>query len=109
MPSPPSPWSSRHHERAEKHGPASGSNVGDEQLQTLRRNTSDTSGRKLNPRTIPDNTLADGIPASIAGVGLALSSYPVAVERSFVTRAQVSVKPAWLQNERLRVTSRSKR
>ena len=37
---------------------------------------------------IPDNTSASDIPASIAGVGLALSSYPVAVERSFVSRAQ---------------------
>ena len=37
---------------------------------------------------IPDNTSADGIPASIAGVGLALSTYPVAVELSFLTRAQ---------------------
>ena len=37
---------------------------------------------------IPDNTSADDIPASIAGVGLALASYPVAVERAFASRAK---------------------
>ena len=63
---------------------------GDEQLRTLQRNTFQYFWQETNPSNglIPDNTSADGIPASIAGVGLALSSYPVAVERSFVTRAQ---------------------
>ena len=37
---------------------------------------------------IADNTSAADVPASIAGVGFALASYPVAVERSFVTRAK---------------------
>ena len=63
---------------------------GDEQLQTLQRNTFRYFWQETNPSNglIPDNTSADGVPASIAGVGLALSSYPVAVERSFVARAQ---------------------
>jgi hypothetical protein len=59
-------------------------------LQTLQRNTFRYFWQETNPSNglIPDNTSASGIPASIAGVGLALSSYPVAVERSFVSRAQ---------------------
>jgi hypothetical protein len=63
---------------------------GDEDLRTLQRNTFRYFWQETNPSNglIPDNTSADDIPASIAGVGLALSSYPVAVERSFVTRAQ---------------------
>ena len=63
---------------------------GDEQLQTLQRNTFRYFWEETNPENglIPDNTSADDIPASIAGVGFALASYPVAVERSFVSRAQ---------------------
>jgi hypothetical protein len=63
---------------------------GDDQLQTLQRNTFRYFWQETNPSNglIPDNTSADGNPASIAGVGLALSSYPVAVECSFVVRAQ---------------------
>lgn len=34
---------------------------------------------------LPDNTLGD-VPASIAGVGMALAAYPVGVERRFTTR-----------------------
>jgi hypothetical protein len=63
---------------------------GDKQLQTLQRNTFRYFWKETNPDNglIPDNTAADDIPASIAGVGLALASYPVAVERSFVPRAK---------------------
>jgi hypothetical protein len=63
---------------------------GDEQLQTLQRNTFRYFWEETNPENglIPDNTSADDIPASIAGVGLALASYPVAAERSFVSRAK---------------------
>ena len=63
---------------------------GDDQLHTLQRNTVRYFWQETNPQNglIPDNTAGDGIPASIAGVGLALSTYPVAVERSFVQRAQ---------------------
>ena len=66
------------------------STYGDEDLQTLQRNTFRYFWEETNPSNglVPDNTTADNVPASIAGVGLALSSYPVAVERSFVSRAQ---------------------
>src|SRR5688500_2959048 len=63
---------------------------GDDHLQTLQRNTFRYFWQETNPKNglIPDNTSADNIPASIAGVGFALASYPVAVERSFVSRAK---------------------
>ena len=63
---------------------------GDAQLQTLQRHTFRYFWEETNPDNglIPDNTSAGDIPASIAGVGLALASYPVAVERSFVSRAK---------------------
>src|SRR5687768_6649720 len=62
---------------------------GDEQLQALQRNTFRYFWKETNPENglIPDNTAGDDIPASIAGVGFALASYPVAVERAFVSRA----------------------
>jgi hypothetical protein len=62
---------------------------GDEQLHTLERNTFRYFWEETNPGNglIPDNTASDDIPCSIAGVGFALASYPVAVERSFVSRA----------------------
>ena len=61
----------------------------EEQLHTLQRNTFRYFWEETNPENglIPDNTAAD-VPASIAGVGLALTSYPVAVERAFVSRAK---------------------
>jgi hypothetical protein len=61
-----------------------------EQLQTLQRNTFRYFWKETNPENglIPDNTAGDGFPSSIAGVGFALASYPVAVERSFVSREQ---------------------
>ena len=63
---------------------------GEDQLHTLQRNTFRYFWEETNPENglIPDNTSADDFPASIAGVGWALSSYPVAVERSFVPRAK---------------------
>ena len=63
---------------------------GEDQLHTLQRNTFRYFWEETNPENglIPDNTAADDIPASIAGVGLALASYPVAVERAFVSRAK---------------------
>ena len=63
---------------------------GEDQLHTLQRNTFRYFWEETNPENglIPDNTAADDIPASIAGVGFALASYSVAVERSFVSRAQ---------------------
>ena len=63
---------------------------GEDQLHTLQRNTFRYFWEETNPENglIPDNTAADDIPASVAGVGFALASYPVAVERSFLSRAQ---------------------
>jgi hypothetical protein len=62
----------------------------DEQLQRLQRDTFRYFWDETNPGNglIADNTSAGDFPASIAGVGFALASYPVAVERSFVPRAQ---------------------
>jgi hypothetical protein len=66
------------------------SSDGDTQLHTLQRNTFRYFWEETNPANglIPDNTSGGDVPVSIAGVGMALSSYPVAVERSFVRRAQ---------------------
>ena len=54
---------------------------GDQQLRTLQRNTLRYFWKETNRDNglIPDNTAADDVPASIAGVGFALASYPVAV------------------------------
>jgi hypothetical protein len=64
---------------------------GDDRLQELQRNTFRYFWEETNPDNglIADNTTGDDTPASIAGVGLALASYPVAAERAFVPRAQV--------------------
>ena len=66
------------------------SKYGDSDLHEVQRNTFRYFWNETNPANglIPDNTSAIDLPASIAGVGLALSCYPVGVERSFVTRAQ---------------------
>ena len=63
---------------------------GEDQLFTLQRNTFQYFWDETNPENglIPDNTSAGDVPASIAGVGLALSTYPVAAEHSFVSRTQ---------------------
>jgi hypothetical protein len=62
---------------------------GDAQLHTLQHNTFRYFWKETNPENglIPDNTATGDMPVSIAGVGFALGSYPVAVERSFVSRA----------------------
>jgi hypothetical protein len=63
---------------------------GDEQLQTLQRNTFRYFWQETNPSNglIPDNTSADGMPASIAGVGLALATpiiwRPLSSQRALV-------------------------
>ena len=59
-------------------------------LQTLERNTFRYFWQETNPKNglLRDNTVADDIPASIAGVGFGLASYPVAVERRYVSRAK---------------------
>ena len=59
-----------------------------ETLNALQRETFDYFVHEANPLNglVVDKT-QDGAPASIAAVGLALSAYPVGVERSFITRA----------------------
>ena len=59
-------------------------------LRRLQRDTFRYFWKETNPRNglIADNTAAEDMPASIAGVGFALACYPIAVERSFVTRRQ---------------------
>src|ERR1700687_4448718 len=61
----------------------------DEWLHALQKATFSYFWHETNPENglIPDNTLA-ATPASIAGVGLALATYAVGVDRGFVTRAQ---------------------
>jgi hypothetical protein len=62
---------------------------GEKELHELQRNTFQYFWKETNPNNglLRDNTSADDVPSSIAGVGLALASYPTGVERSFVTRA----------------------
>lgn len=62
---------------------------GDAHLERLAHNTFRYFWNETNPENglIADNTLGD-VPASIAGVGLALGTYPVAVERRYVGRAK---------------------
>jgi len=56
-------------------------------LHILERKTFRYFWFETNPRNglLPDNTLGK-VPASIAGVGMALASYPVGVERRFISR-----------------------
>jgi hypothetical protein len=57
-------------------------------LDKLQRDTFRYFWHETNPDNglIADNTAADDLPASIAGVGFALASYPVAVDRRLVRR-----------------------
>jgi hypothetical protein len=65
-----------------------------EQLEKLQRNTFTYFWQETSPENglIPDNTAAGPVPASIAGSGLALACYPVAVERSFVSRKEAAAR-----------------
>jgi hypothetical protein len=64
-----------------------------EVMEELQRKTFDYFVCEANPVNglVVDKTQA-GAPASIAAVGLALSAYPVGVERGFITRAQAIQK-----------------
>jgi len=57
-------------------------------MEALQRETFDYFVHEINPLNglVADKTQA-GAPASIAAVGLALTSYPVGVERGFIPRA----------------------
>ncbi len=59
-----------------------------EVMEALQRETFAYFVHETNPLNglVVDKTQA-GAPASIAAIGLALSSYPVGVERGFITRA----------------------
>src|SRR4029079_1238510 len=69
-----------------KHNPVT---VDDEWLHALQQATFNYFWHETNPENglIPDNTQWT-TPASIAGVGFALATYPVGVDRGFVQRAQ---------------------
>ncbi|HEX3247982.1 MAG TPA: glucoamylase family protein [Pyrinomonadaceae bacterium] len=61
----------------------------DEELSRLERDTFKYFADEINLENglIPDNT-RPGAPASIAAVGFALTVYPIAVERKYLTRAE---------------------
>lgn len=63
----------------------------EEELYTLQKDTFSYFTRTVNPKNglIPDNTRVVS-PCSIAAVGLALSCYPIAAERSFVSRSDAA-------------------
>ena len=60
-----------------------------EKLDELQRKTFDYFVHEVNPANglIADRT-EEGVPASIAAVGLALAAYPVGVERGFMSRTE---------------------
>lgn len=66
---------------------SAGPKVNDQWLHRLQKATFTYFWRQTNPENglIPDNTRA-ATPASIAGVGLALATYAVGVDRGFVSR-----------------------
>jgi len=59
----------------------------DKKLETLQRLTFDYFLKETNPENglVPDST-RQGAPCSITATGFALASYPVGVERGFITR-----------------------
>jgi hypothetical protein len=61
----------------------------EERLHSLQRETFNYFWKEGSPDNglLPDNTLKAGDPASIAGVGLALTAYVVGVERGLIDRA----------------------
>jgi hypothetical protein len=67
----------------------------DRELHSLQRKTFRYFWAETNPDNglIPDNTQGD-VPASIAGVGMALAAYPVGVERGFVSRRAAVARAA---------------
>jgi hypothetical protein len=71
--------------------PASPCPLGEDKLASIQRDTFRYFGEELYPAPenglIADNT-RPGAPGSIAVVGFALSAYPVAVERGFLSREE---------------------
>jgi len=67
----------------------------EEKLQNIQQKAFSYFQHEFNPanglildKTAPDGTSTSGWPASIAAVGFALASYPVAVARAFLSRAE---------------------
>ena len=62
--------------------------LAEERLHVLQQETFNYFWKETNPENglLADNTQKAGDPASIAGVGMALSTYVVAVERGFIDR-----------------------
>jgi hypothetical protein len=62
----------------------------DDRLDALQRSTFEYFWSQTSPANglLADNTIPGDVPASIAGVGMALSAYPVGAERGFVARAE---------------------
>jgi hypothetical protein len=63
--------------------------LSDEELAKLERDTFKYFADEMNPENglVPDST-KQGAPCSIAVVGFALTTYPIAVERAYMTRAE---------------------
>lgn len=63
--------------------------LSEEDLARLQRDTFKYFADEMNPDNglVPDNT-RKGAPCSIAAVGFALTAYPIAVERGYMTRAE---------------------
>jgi hypothetical protein len=63
--------------------------LNDEDLAKLERDTFKYFAHEMNPENglVPDNT-KQGAPCSIAVVGFALTTYPIAVERGYMKRAE---------------------
>src|SRR5918999_5942152 len=61
----------------------------DEDLAKLERDTFKYFADEMNPENglVPDST-KQGAPCSIAVVGFALTAYPIAVERGYITRKE---------------------
>src|SRR6187399_1498359 len=64
-------------------------------LRDLQRHSFDYFVHEVNPESglVLDKTAADW-PASIAAMGMALTVYPVGVERQFITRADAAERSA---------------
>jgi hypothetical protein len=63
----------------------------EKELHNLQRNTFGYFLKETNPANglVPDNT-REGSHSSIAAIGFALAAYPIAVERSFIKRAEAA-------------------
>ena len=64
-----------------------------EMLDAAQRETFDYFIYEVNPLNglVADRTQEKALPASIAAVGLALSAYPVGVERGFITARAAAI------------------